>query len=1035
MLLTAPLMKRSVLTISVFLLLILNAFAIRAQSQRGIPTYGTDFYGAALLTQDACRNASAFAGLFLLISSDYDTRVEILYFDQTGKQVSGGTYYIPARSYKQIPLDYNFVHGSKQGDTAEYRAFRIRSSNPVSCSYLTTGPAQTSMSLLLPTSALGKRYVVGTMPNSTPPASSVPPYCTPYKESSRFTVVAALDSTHIVITPNGRTRGGRIGTRFGDSSNGTVHPFTVLLRRGQTYAVLADTSTALNDEAGSIVESDKPVAVMAGHDAALNNVTSSAYWGQDQRNTLAQELLPYKFWSTHDYLGVPMIDSSTASTSNPGAGEKVRCVTYETFNTIRLQSDNGYDTSAPIDRFQTFDVANVQSGYNVGSATGQPVLPFAIDYRLMAPSTVASAPALLQLTAWDDATSRYSFSVPGGYDVRVRHYLTIITRADQFTKISYYKDGQGPKALVGLPQIGGNYAIPGHEELLGRTFEVIGGSYNLKADSNFLAYRYGRLSYSIDYSWGLNDNSTYCGEYATVVGMRLRSCATARPHVIASRSCDAWTLRIVSDSTAPLAYATVLNDPTGLYVRRTADSGYVSKNISPRDTTLFDTSATITISVTDPAASATAYVWIVNQAGNDTVLTLNYTARVIAYSRDSLFFPMRAPLSDTCMTVFVRNRSTADTISVLQLQMKDTNFTLSPLKPLPVRITPGDSLGVRICFSAKTSRATDTLRLTTDCNTLLLPVSGSTFQRSIYATDWDFGKTPVGQRKVHTVNVKNTGKSDVTLTKNWRLHDTAAFAFADSAKLALTLKPGQSVDLKFAYAPLTEGLDSTWIDWGTDMVAPYEHSEKNFSQLWGTAVSPGLVWSRQSAAFGTWGQQEDTLTLLNPSNDAWGQSDFVDSVVIHGPSSSDFSIVDDELKKLPLINFELRPQDRSWIKLRFAPIDTLTNTSPRRDTLYAFDENYVRPYVLLNGYIGVASVRSAAMVAAFEFNWQTNRLECIAKEPGWRVACYDVLGREVWSASTVNGRTTIDLSSLPSGLYVAFATNGVATRSYRFLRP
>jgi hypothetical protein len=460
----------------------------------------------------------------------------------------------------------------------------------------------------------------------------------------------------------------------------------------------------------------------------------------------------------------------------------------------------------------------------------------------------------------------------------------------------------------------------------------------------------------------------------------------------------------------------------------------VSDNIKAKDTTLFDTSATISVSVLDPTKPATAYVWIVNKAGNDTVLSLHYSARLFSYSLDSLVFPMRPPLNDTCRTVFVRNKSAIDTVTVTTVRIKDTNFTVTPLRSLPVRMLPGDSLGVSVCFGAKVLRAIDTLHVSTECDDLLLPVSGSTFYRSIYATDWDFGRLPVGVQRVHSVNVKNVGKSDVTLTKNWTLHDTRNFAFVDSAKLPLTLKPGKSVDLNFAYVPRAPGIDSTWFDWGTDLVAPYEHSEKAFSKFWGAAVMPGLAWSRPIAAFGTWDRLEDTITLLNPSDGITGQNVFVDSVVIRGPSASDFTIVDNELHLRPFINFDLAPQERTWVKIRFAPNDTVSDASPRRDTLYAFDQSHIWPYILLNGYVGIASVRSASTGEPLEFIPKPNALECRTSEPGWRITCYDALGRELGPTRSVRGRTTFDLTSLPPGLYVFVATNGPNARTYRLLR-
>jgi hypothetical protein len=337
---------------------------------------------------------------------------------------------------------------------------------------------------------------------------------------------------------------GNIGTRFGDSSNGTPHPYSVLLRRGQTYTVRADTTVAINDEAGSVVESDKPIAVFGAHDAALNNITPSTYWGLEQRNMLVQEMLPYEYWATRDYLSISMIDSAAVGSYDPGVGEKVRAVTYDSSNSIRLVSSNDQDTTGYVDRYRTLDAENIRGGYSVSSSSQLPLLPFAIDYRLASSSLVSSAPTMLQLVPWQNATNLYTFAVTDDSHTRKRQYISIIARADQFSDISMWTNGIGPRQLNVLPKIGGDQQIPGRDDLLGRTYEVTAGAYELRADSNFILYQYGRVTYSLNGGWSEESPTTFVTAYAAAGGMRLRTAATARPVATATRTCGGWSISL-----------------------------------------------------------------------------------------------------------------------------------------------------------------------------------------------------------------------------------------------------------------------------------------------------------------------------------------------------------------------------------------------------------------------------------------------------------------------------------------------------------
>ena len=139
--------------------------------------------------------------------------------------------------------------------------------------------------MVLPTDVLGKRYRVmsygsdgkldtngGLNINSTP---------------SEFVVTATEDNTAVTIQPRAQVFG-----------NAKLNPIGLTLNRGESFLVQADITTQMlnSDLTGSVVESNKPVAVFAGHQRSsvpienVNNVSSRDY--------LLEQMLPISVWGT-----------------------------------------------------------------------------------------------------------------------------------------------------------------------------------------------------------------------------------------------------------------------------------------------------------------------------------------------------------------------------------------------------------------------------------------------------------------------------------------------------------------------------------------------------------------------------------------------------------------------------------------------------------------------------------------------------------------------------------------------------------------
>ncbi|MFL6172717.1 MAG: GDSL-type esterase/lipase family protein, partial [Marmoricola sp.] len=165
----------------------------------------------------------------------------------------------------QVLLPSNAQDASS--DVVGHSAIHVVSADPVAAYGLNTADASTDGFTGLPTNSLAKSYIVQAYTNNV-------------GTGSQFAVVATADATTVTITPSET-----IGTRSANV------PFAVHLSQGETFQ-LNDRAVSLGDLSGTLVSSDKPVAVFAGSNCA--NVPT----GYPYCNTLTEEMTPTSSWGT-----------------------------------------------------------------------------------------------------------------------------------------------------------------------------------------------------------------------------------------------------------------------------------------------------------------------------------------------------------------------------------------------------------------------------------------------------------------------------------------------------------------------------------------------------------------------------------------------------------------------------------------------------------------------------------------------------------------------------------------------------------------
>lgn len=142
----------------------------------------------------------------------------------------------------------------------------ISSTSPIACYYDIAHPNNGDMYALKGKNALGKKFTIPLQMDFNNRMAVNTPYTTD------FIIVATEDNTSITISPK-NTLIGRAG------------PFTIVLNRGETYVCTSTSTIGSSKPGGTIVTSNKPIAISTKDD-------SIALPGQPCSDTAGDQLLP-----------------------------------------------------------------------------------------------------------------------------------------------------------------------------------------------------------------------------------------------------------------------------------------------------------------------------------------------------------------------------------------------------------------------------------------------------------------------------------------------------------------------------------------------------------------------------------------------------------------------------------------------------------------------------------------------------------------------------------------------------------------------
>ncbi|MFI5262896.1 MAG: T9SS type A sorting domain-containing protein [Candidatus Kapaibacterium sp.] len=832
--------------------------AVSAQtSSSGINSDGRDFYiGYIQPSYNAILQpyALTFFQSYALVSSYTDCKISVAYFDDaTGAESVEKVYPLAARTGIQISLDRTKMKMDEPGDIPQFRACHITSDHPINVQYFSTGPDGSGSYLALATPALGKRYVVASY-NDNPGIGAVAGSGIDTSDGV-FLIIAPFDNTTVKITPNASTKGGHAGMHSGANANGAETPYSVNLRRGQCYFVKSGSSESEVDISGSLVESDRPVAVLGGQENATIGTTDLM---TEARDFMVEEMMPIDFLDTIGYVSIPLKDSQPADPSSDGAGDNYRVYTFDPAGSKVVMNEAGIgerDLATGRMSYPVPEMFGVTGSVELHSTNGKNFSVMLYDQRNQLSKPPYPAPSMMTIVPMSRWKKSFSWYVPlnliGSDPVNLHQfYVNIIASEFDLDAINISFNGGGLKPLKQLLTADQTFRdIPGNSSVVGARFAVQPGSYYAVCQHPFMIYNYSYQGVGNSKHVPPGPDEWYSST-ADPAGASLSSGDSGMiGSVVGPFKCTEWNVCVTDNrKTDPgIRSVTLLDDALGVqfYPGKESFNCHLDPAFDPQEfgeVELDGKSASLCFNVLIDDILSPAYgaVLVTDNAGNKKLIELHYDQPKLTVSESdtgNIFHNLKIG-SDTCFSISLKNLDTAlQTVNSVSLGTAGGFRLTSVLPALPVKLHRGDSVTMKVCFAPRDTLVTsDSLDLVFDCFTLPIELSGNGTTGLINATDANFGSMDTGLSTFRSISLKNIGTSQFTLTKNWSMTGSSAFNFTVPT-FPVTLQPGATQNVTVIYVPKTVSKDTAVIHWTSDIAAPYTQSVKSYSVLTGEGLA------------------------------------------------------------------------------------------------------------------------------------------------------------------------------------------------------
>ncbi|MGE3801195.1 MAG: IgGFc-binding protein [Candidatus Kapaibacterium sp.] len=272
---------------------------------------------------------------------------------------------------------------------------------------------------------------------------------------SQMAVIAVEDNTTVTITPSTKTRGGKSAGK----------PFKIKMDKGQVYQVIPDFNPSrTSDLTGSLIESDKPVAVFSGHNCAY--VPSNQY---KACNLLVEQMPPLQSWGRQFFVGT--LAGRQSSVIRVLAGEDGTEIFENNSKVATLKAGEFYENSnLKVNTMLTATKPILVSQFSKGFTVPDPITGIADS---------VGDPMMIVVAPTEQFLDGYRFATPvkGSWD----HYINIITPTESIGSIR----------LNGQPINAGRFEKFGISRYSIAQVLIPYGTYSISGDQPFGLYSYG----------------------------------------------------------------------------------------------------------------------------------------------------------------------------------------------------------------------------------------------------------------------------------------------------------------------------------------------------------------------------------------------------------------------------------------------------------------------------------------------------------------------------------------------------------------
>jgi len=748
---------------------------------------GTEFW-VAIPQNEASNGTLAAIGVEIVVTSPYNTTVT-LEIPGLGVKRSKQVEAFKQISFSSKDNDITYVQEVNESEEVTQKGIHLTADKPFAAWVLNSRQWSAEGYQAIPLTKWGKEYY----------------HCAYYdfhdqhkRRGGGFIILASEQGTRVTINLNGLGAGQTVkGKKIGETITATLNAGSTFMVRGNGE------TTGLFDISGTKITSSKTIGVVSFH---MRTMIPSIC--PDDRDNLVEMLTPVDMWGTE--FNTIQLDRSPHG-SREGKGDLFRIINKESHTTVNCEF---YDIASylkvgnrtlPMNRAAMFGeldpITDISASNKKKSVYGMAI--WSSDKPIQLIQNAFSnrwdgdrrfSPMSLIVPPLNQYVRSAVFCTPLNTGFQ-EHQLTIIALGnhddpENASLRSIKFDGKDLWRLK--PNILQN-RIPNTDYYWTR-MTISKGAHYFQSDTKLYAYlvgfdSYNAYGYPIVQNFNIIDGldtvppkvkmKSQCGNFALEAKEVTLGQNTDNP-----RQKDVGISKIILFSQS-FNYKLTINKP---------------ETFKPQNKI---TVRKFNLTLIDNKKAGKAIFAVMDRAGNIFLDSVSYSPPQIEMKPTNTDFGKVLIGKEKTVTICIKNLNNDD-YPINSLENVNNKFKLMDLPKLPIVLHKGDSLLVKVVYSAGTKLQTsidrDTVKVKSECVDVEFTLMGSIIWPSISVTkSFDFGKVDKGTKiclndiKSRGLEINNTGSSDLTISKVSGLKIPFMISSPTEPPMPIVLKPGKKV--------------------------------------------------------------------------------------------------------------------------------------------------------------------------------------------------------------------------------------------------